>query len=179
MNVANLVLVQATARQREMAVRAALGASRARLIRQALTESVVLSTLGGLAGVMLGLLLQSAFVAGIDIGTDFPFMVNFSFDWRVFGYALAGVVLTSLTVGVLPAIRASRADASTMLHDAGRSNSAGAGKQRMRRLLVVGQVAGSLVLLIVAGLFVRRLKQAEHLDLGFDADRVLNVRMDP
>jgi predicted permease len=97
----------------------------------------------------------------------------------VFGYALAGVVVTSLTVGVLPAIRASRADASTMLHDAGRSNSAGAGKQRMRRLLVVGQVAGSLVLLIVAGLFVRRLKQAEHLDLGFDAGRILNVRMDP
>jgi predicted permease len=179
MNVANLVLVQATARQREMAVRAALGASRARLIRQAFTESVLLSTLGGCAGVLLGLLLQSAFVAGIDIGTDFPFMVNFDFDWRVFGYALAGVVLTSLTVGVLPAIRASRADASTMLHDAGRSHSAGAGKQRMRRLLVVGQVAGSLVLLIMAGLFVRRLNAAQHLDLGFDADRVLNVRIDP
>jgi predicted permease len=179
MNVANLVLVQATAREREMAVRAALGASRGRLIRQALTESVLLSSLGGIAGVMLGLLLQAAFVSGIDIGTDFPFMVNFSFDWRVFNYALAGVVVTSVTVGVLPAIRASRADATTMLHDAGRSNSAGAGKLRLRRLLVVGQVAGSLVLLIVAGLFMRRLDEAQHVNLGFDADRVLNVRIDP
>lgn len=179
MNVANLVLVQATARQREMAVRAALGASAARLVRQALTESVVLSTLGGVAGVLLGLALQSAFVSGIDIGTDFSFMVNFSFDWRVFTYALVAVVVTTVAVGVLPAIRAARADASTMLHDAGRSNSAGAGKQRMRRTLVVGQVAGSLVLLIVAGLFVRRLNEAKHLDLGFDTDRILNVRIDP
>jgi predicted permease len=178
MNVANLLFVRALSRQREMAVRAAIGASRRRLVRQSLTESLLLALAGGIAGVALGLLGQRFFVAGIDIGTDFPFAVNFAFDWRVFTYAMLAMVVTAVTVGVWPALRASRTNPSTMLHDGGRSYSGG-GRQPVRRLLVVAQVAGALMLLIIAGLFVRHLQRVKQLDLGFEPTHVLNARLDP
>src|SRR6185295_1325307 len=178
MNVANLLFVRAMSRQREMAVRSAIGASRGRLVRQSMTESLLLAIAGGAAGVLLGLLGRRLFVAGIDIGTDFPFAVNFDFDWRVFLYALAAMSVTGVFVGRGPALRASRTDARTMLHDGGH-HSGGTGRQRLRRLLVVAQVAGALMLLIVAGLFVRHLQHARQLDLGFDTTHVLNVRLDP
>jgi predicted permease len=178
MNVANLLFVRALSRQREMAVRAALGASRRRLVRQSLTESLLLALTGGVAGVALGLLGQRFFVAGIDIGTDFPFAVNFAFDWRVFAYAMLAMLVTGVTVGVWPALRASRTNPSTMLHDGGRSYSGG-GRQPVRRLLVVAQVAGALMLLIIAGLFVRHLQRVKQLDLGFETTHVLNARLDP
>jgi predicted permease len=178
LNVANLVFVRALSRQREMAVRAAIGASRRRLVRQSLTESLLLALAGGVTGVALGLLGRRLYVAGIDIGTDFPFAVNFDFDWRVFTYALLAMLVTALTVGVWPALRASRANPTTVLHGGGRSYSGG-GRQPIRRLLIVAQVAGALTLMIVAGLFVRHLQRVKQLDLGFDPTHVLNARVDP
>jgi len=179
MNVANLLLVRASARQREMAVRAALGASRLRLIRQMVTEGLLLSCLGGAAGLGLGQLVLALFVARLDIGADMPIQVDAAFDGRVFAYAAAAALVTGALIGLWPAWRASRADARAALHDGGKGQSDGADRQRLRRLLVVGQIAGSLALLIVAGLFVRSLMSAQRIDLGFDADRLLTVRLDP
>ena len=105
---------------------------------------------------------------------EFRIRLDFGFDWRVFAYALAAALLTGAIVGVWPAVRAGRADVNSVLQSGGRSDTAGAGRHRLRSVLVVAQVAGSLVLLIVAGLFVRSLMRAQHAYLGFDADQVLN-----
>jgi predicted permease len=179
MNVANLLLVRATGRQREFAIRAALGSGRARLLRQALTESLLLALLGAVAGVVLGKWGSDAFAASIDLATDVPTLLDFSFDWRVFMYALGAAILTGILIGIWPALRASRTDPGAALHDGSRGETGGPARQRVRSLLVVGQVAGSLVLLIVATLFVRSLQKSQNLKLGFDPDHLLNVRMDP
>ncbi|HLJ27383.1 MAG TPA: ABC transporter permease [Candidatus Angelobacter sp.] len=178
MNVANLLLVRATVRQREMAIRSAMGATRARLVRQMLTESIVLALLGGIAGVCLGAW-ASGFISTIRLGTSLPVLLDFSFDWRVFLYALAAALATGIFVGVWPAVRASRTTVSEALQEGGRSDSGGAGRHRVRSILVVAQVAGALMLLVVAARFVRSLEQAQHMYLGFDADHVLNVMLDP
>jgi predicted permease len=178
LNVANLLLVRAAAREREMAVRAALGSGRGRLIRQALTESGLLAILGTAAGLLAGSWASQAFVRSIDFGSDFPIDVDFSFDWRVFTYSLVAAIVTGFAIGLVPALRASQAKAGDALHDGARG-STGARRQRLRSLLVVGQVAGSLVLLIAAGLFVRSLRNAQQMNLGFNPDGVLMVRMDP
>jgi predicted permease len=179
MNVANLLLVRATVRQRELAIRAALGSGRARLLRQALTESLLLAMLGVVGGLILGKWASDGFAASIDLATDLPTVLDFSFDWRVFSYSLGAAVATGLLIGIWPAIRASRTDAGAALHDGSRGETGGPGRQRVRSSLVIGQVAGSLMLLIVAGLFMRSLQDAQSLKMGFDPDRVVNVRMDP
>jgi macrolide transport system ATP-binding/permease protein len=175
-NVANILLVRATVREREMAIRAALGAARIRLIRQLLTESVLLALLGGVAGVVLGYWGSSA-LGSINVQTDLPVHFDFGFDWRVFGFATAAALLTGIIVGIVPAVRASRGNLSTILHEGGRG--VVGGKNRLRSTLVVVQVAGSLMLLIIAGLFTRSLAQAQRTDLGFKPDHVLNLIMDP
>jgi putative ABC transport system permease protein len=175
-NVANILLVRATMREREMAIRAALGAARFRLVRQLLTESVLLALLGGIAGIFLGYWGSSA-LASINIQTDLPVHLDFGFDWRVFGYATAAALLTGIIVGLVPAIRASRGNLSAILHEGGRG--VVGGKNRLRTGLVVAQVAGSLVLLIIAGLFARSLGKAQNTSLGFDPDHVVNLTMDP
>jgi putative ABC transport system permease protein len=183
MNVANILLARATVRQREMAIRAALGAGRGRLIRQMFTESLLLALLGGMGGVLLGewairasgSMLHSVTTTTSNLG----YKLDSSFDWRVFAYALGIAVFTGILVGVWPAFRASRADVNAGLRESGRSDPAGVGRHGIRSLLVVAQVAGSLMLLIVAGLFVRSLKRAEQMDLGFNPDHVLNVMLDP
>jgi predicted permease len=177
-NVANILLVRASARTREMAVRAALGAGRKRLITQLLTESVLLALLGGIGGVLLGLWGSSS-IASLRNYVDFPVLVDFSLDWRVMAYSFLVALMTGVVVGVVPALRASRADISAILHEGGRSNSASGTRAWFRNLLVVAQLAGSLILLIVAGLFVRSLQQTQHLDMGFDPDHILNASMDP
>jgi predicted permease len=175
-NVANILLVRATVREREMAIRAALGAARIRLIRQLLTESVLLALLGGIAGVLLGFWGSSA-LASINVQTDLPFYVDFGFDWRVFLFATGAALLTGIIVGIVPAVRASRGNLSAILHEGGRG--VVGGKNKLRSTLVVVQVAGSLVLLIIAGLFTRSMAQAQRIDLGFNPDHVLNLVMDP
>ncbi len=177
-NVANILLVRATMRQREMAIRAALGASRVRLIRQLLTESLLLALFGGAGGLLLGAW-ASGVVALLFPDSKFPIRLDFSLDWRVFAYALAAALLSGTLVGVWPALRAGRTDVNGVLHGSGRSDTAGVGHHRVRNVLVVAQVAGSLMLLIVAGLFLRSLIRAQRANLGFDPDHVLNVTLDP
>ena len=175
-NVANILLVRATVREREMAIRSALGAGRRRLIRQLLTESILLSALGGLAGIVLGY--WASFSLGrLNLGTDTPLRFDFGFDWRVFGFALAAALVTGIVVGIVPAMRASGGSLSQILHEGGRGLVGG--RHRMRNALVVAQVAGSLMLLIIAGLFARSLGAAQHTNLGFDPNDVMNFFMDP
>ena len=178
MNVANILLVRATMRQREMAIRAAMGASRGRLIRQMLTESIMLSLFGGIGGLTFGVWASSAVGTILPTGR-IPTRLDFGFDWRVFAYAMAAALFTGAIVGLWPAVRAGRTDVNTVLQSGGRSDTAGVSRHRLRSVLVVAQVAGSLVLLIVAGLFVRSLIRAQHAYLGFDADHVLNLTLDP
>jgi predicted permease len=178
MNVANLLLVRATVREREMAVRASLGASRGRLITLLLVESLIVAIVAAAAGLALGKWLSVGFVNSIDVSADVPLMLDFHFDWRVFTYALATAIATGLVMGAVPAMRASGAKVTGLLHDGGRG-SAGPGRQRLRSLLVVSQVAGSLALLVIAGLFVRTLHRAQQIDLGFDPEHVTTVRLSP
>ena len=176
MNVANILLVRATVREREIAIRAALGASRQRLIQQLLTESVLLALLGGLAGMLLGYC-GSTVLSSINLKTDLGLHFDFGLDWRVFSYALLAALITGIVVGIVPAIRASRGNLNAVLHQTGRGV-VGA-RARLRAALVVVQVGGSLILLIVAGLFTRSLQLAQKADLGFDPSHVVNVCMDP
>jgi predicted permease len=176
-NVANIVLVRATAREREMAVRTALGAARTRIVRQLLTESSLLALMGGVLGVIVGIwttrLISSARIEVADI----PLRFDFSFDWHVFSFALVIAVITGLVVGLAPAWRAARADFNQVLHEGSRGI-LGSGKSRLRSALVVAQVAVSLMLLVVAGLFVRSTQNVEHSYLGFDPQNVLNLTME-
>jgi predicted permease len=167
-NVANIVLVRATGRAREMAVRAALGASRFRLSRQLLTESIILGLVGGAAGLLLGSWI-SHMLSSIDLevfGNRLVF--DFGFDWRVFLFALTAAVLTGLLVGLWPAVRISRSDLNQVLHEGSRGILTGTGRSIARSVLVVVQVAVSLTLLVVAGLFVRSTRNAEHTYFGFE-----------
>ncbi|HUK31479.1 MAG TPA: ABC transporter permease, partial [Candidatus Acidoferrum sp.] len=176
LNVANMLLVRAAARGREMAVRAALGAARGRLIRQLLAESLLLAGLGCVAGIGVGLMASQA-MSSVNVGATIPIVMNFQFDWRVFAFAFGIALLTGILAGIVPALRASRTDLSTMLHDGERSMTRS--RQRMRSALVVAQVAGSLALLVVAGLFTRSLGNVHMSDLGFDPQHVMNFTMDP
>ena len=178
MNVANILLVRATMRQREMAIRAAMGAVRGRLIRQLLTESMVLALFGGAGGLMLGTWATGSISSLLPTST-FPINLDLSFDWRVFVYALVAALLTGTLVGVWPAWRSGKTDLGVVLQGSGRSDTAGVSRHRIRSVLVVAQVSGSLVLLIVAGLFVRSLMRAQHTYLGFDPDHVLNISLNP
>jgi predicted permease len=175
-NVANIILVRATAREREMAVRSALGAGRGRLMRQLLTESLVLALAGGAAGILLGDW-GSRMLEAIPLQTDLPVRFDFTLDWRVLAYALGAALLTGIVVGIVPALRASRCNLSEVLHEGGRTGSAR--HHRVRSALVVAQVGGSLMLLIVAGLFTRSLGHAQRADLGFDPANVVDMSMDP
>ena len=176
-NVVNLMMVRATVRQRELAVRAALGAGRKRLVRQLLTESLLLAGAGGLAGAGLGAWLSSL-LSRITLPADLPIRFDLAFDWRVFAYVAAIALGTGVFVGLIPALRASRTDLNEVLREGGRSMADGGGRQWVRSVLVVGQVAVSLVLLVAAALFVRSVQRAQSVDLGFDPAHVINVSMD-
>jgi putative ABC transport system permease protein len=178
MNVANLLLVRGAVRQREMAMRAALGSGRWRLVRLLLTESLLISLAGTVAGLPLARWAMGWFARSISIASDIPLNVEFDYDWRVFTYAAAIGAATGILMGLAPALRAARAKVSALLHDGG-YGSAGAGRQRLRSAMVVAQVAGSLVLLIVAGLCIRSVQRAQTVDLGFEPRGVLTVRLDP
>src|SRR5262249_19700563 len=143
-NLANLLLARATSRGKEIAMRAALGGSRRRLLRQLLTENVLLASLGALAGLILGTCTSRAFstpeVQGISLHLE-P-----HFDWRVFAYMFGATTLTSLLIGILPALRTAHVDLALVSREGGQRLSASG--QRLRSVLVAAQVAGSFVLLI-------------------------------
>jgi predicted permease len=176
-NIANVLLVRATVRQREMAIRAAIGAGRARLVRQHLTESLVLAIAGGAAGLLMGWW-ASGFLSSLPLGTDLPITFNFQPDIRVYVFTLAAVVVTGAVVGIMPALRVARTDVNSMLREGGRGSSEGRRRHLVRNSLVMAQVAGSLLLLIVAGLFVRSAGKVRQIGLGFDPDQVIDVNID-
>ena len=181
MNVANVLLARATTRQQEMAVRSALGAPRAWLVRQMLAVPVMLALLGAVAGMLAARWAMAAIFAlpaWARQRTDFV-ILNFRFDWRVFLIAFGGAILGGIAAGIWPAVRAGRADLNLVLHEGGRSDSGGAERHRLRNALVVAQVAGSLALLIAAGFFVQTLHAAQHAFLGFDATHIVICTMDP
>jgi predicted permease len=177
MNVENILLARGASRQREMATRAALGAGRARLICQMLTESILLGILGSTAGLILGVwvdhLTSSLRLSAI------PLHVDTTFDWRLFAFAIGCALATGIIVGLLPALYASGANLNSVLHEGGQRSPSGLSHAAARNFLVVAQVAGSFALLIAAGLFVRSLESVRSFHLGFDPDHVLNVIMDP
>ena len=176
-NVVNLLLARASVRYKEIAIRAAMGARRSRLIRQLLTESLLLAALGGAAGAGAGAW-ASRMLAGIRLPGDFPIRMDFSMDWRVFAFSAAAALGAGLISGLLPALRASRADVHDVLRESGRGAGAD-GHHRLRDVLVVAQVAGSLVLLVAAGLFVRSLSNARSVELGFRPDHMAVMALDP
>jgi predicted permease len=176
-NLANLLLVRANGRAKELAVRAALGAGRVRLIRQLLTESLLLSAVGGAAGAALGWWL-SRLASNLRLPGDVPMHVDFSFDWRVFSVIAAVVISSGIVAGLIPAWRASRTDVNESLREGGRANSSGASHNRLRGIFVVAQVSGACIVLIIAGLFLRSLQSAEHTDLGFNSNGVLLASLD-
>ena len=176
-NVANILLVRATVRGREMAIRAALGAPPIRLIRQLLTESILLALAGGVAGLGLGWF-GSSVISSTPSGIDLVNRFTLAFDWRVFAFAFAAALLTGIIVGIIPAFRASRRNLSVILHEGGRAVTGD--RQRFRNVLVIAQVGASLMLLIIAGLFTRSLNETQRMrDLGFEPNHVLNLFMDP
>jgi putative ABC transport system permease protein len=177
-NVANLLLARGAAREREIAVRAALGASRLRLIRQMLTECLLLAMAAAVGGALLGI----AAIRGLEklhpLG-DLALRLPFTFDWRVFSF-VAGVALAAGTVaGLAPALRVSRTNLNDALRQGGRGLVGDTRHQWLRSGLVVAQVAGSLIVLVAAGLFTRSLTNAESIDLGYDPHHVLNLSLDP
>jgi|ERR1700728_3541943 predicted permease len=176
-NVINILMAQASSRMHELAIRTALGGSRGRLIRQMLTETMLLASFGGLLGIVLGM--WTSRLSGLIRPSGLPLQLDFGFDWPVFAYAFALVLFTGIFVGLVPALNATRSDVNAVLHQGHLSDVGGSGRHRIRRDLMVLQVAGSLTLLIVAGLFVRSLQNAEHINLGFSPDQVLNVTLDP
>jgi predicted permease len=179
MNVANLLLVRAAVRQREMALRVALGSGRTRLIRLLLAESALLAIAGMAVGLVLARWATTMFEVLFTPSFDVPVHLEFGYDWSVFLYASCVAIATIVVTGAVPAIRASRADVTGLLHDGGHGASSGGGRQRLRSLLVITQVAGSLVLLLIAGLCARNLQRARWIDPGFDPEQLITVRLDP
>ncbi|HEX5107520.1 MAG TPA: ABC transporter permease [Vicinamibacterales bacterium] len=177
MNVANLLLSRGQDRRRELAIRAALGAGRARLVRQLLIESLVLAAIGGAVGVPLARWTAS-WMATIRLPGDKPIYLDFQLDTHVLLYAVAVAVLTGLAVGLAPAFQSTRVDVNAFLREGGRTGPRAPGRARIRGLLIVAQMSACVVLLVAAGLFTRSLRESERIQLGFDPQGVLNVSMD-
>jgi predicted permease len=178
-NVANLLLSRAAVRQKEMAIRAAVGASRDRLVRQLLTEAVMLAALGGALGLLL------AFVAVKTLGrfgpANIPRLGEVGLDARVLAFTFAISLVTGVVFGLVPALRASRLDLNDVLREGGRggvgSSAFGLGHHQLRKLLIASEIALSLVLLIGAGLLVRSYQRITNANPGFDANGVLSLRI--
>ncbi|HTC31790.1 MAG TPA: ABC transporter permease [Bryobacteraceae bacterium] len=178
-NVANLLLVRATARRREIAIRAAIGAGRGRIIRQLLTESVLLSLGGGVAGLAIGLVGIRALLA---VNTaDLPRLGEngtlAGADWRVLLFTLAVSIGTGLLFGLIPALQSSRADLSATLKEASGRTGTGFRQNKVRSVLVIAEVALALVLLVGATLLIRTSVALGAVAPGFDANNVLTMRM--
>lgn len=172
-NIANLLLARGTARRHELSVRLALGASRLRLARQLLVESLVLSGAGALVGLLFARWGSQLLVRQLSTSTNSVFL-DLSLDWRVLAFTAAAAILTTLVFGTAPALRATRVEPIEALKEHGRGP-IGRGRVGPASTLVVAQVALSLVLIVAAGLFVRTFTSLANLHLGFDRDRVLVV----
>ncbi|MGH9709453.1 MAG: ABC transporter permease, partial [Candidatus Acidiferrales bacterium] len=182
-NVAGLLLSRATARQKEIAVRLALGAGRGRIVRQLLTESILLSTIGGALGILFAIWGTQAIVSLIASNSDRPFGFSPGIDGRVLAFTLAASVLTGIIFGLAPAFRGTRVDLTPALKEgAGSSAAKGRAGGRWFSLgngLVVAQVALAVVVLVGAGLLVRTLQNLKNVDPGFDTRNLLTFSLDP
>ncbi len=182
-NVAGLLLARSTARKKEIALRLALGASRWRIVRQLVTESILLSIFGGTLGVLLAIWGVHAIVAFVVSGAAEPLGIDASLDARVLLFTIGVSLLTGIIFGLAPAIRGTRVDLTPALKE-GTGSSTGAGRARnhwfnVGNSLVVGQVALTMIVLVGAGLLVRTLQNLKNIDPGFDANNILNFRIDP
>jgi predicted permease len=183
-NLTNMLLARASGRYREIGVRLALGASRRRLIRQLLTESVLLALLGGVAGMLfavwasklLWVSLQQALQA--FLWSNVTLVINTSPDMRVFGYTLLVSLVTGIVFGLAPALQASKRDVSAALKEEGSAFGNSWSRSRLRSFLLSGQVAASMLLLLTAGLLVRGLLRAETADPGFETRRDFGIVAD-
>jgi len=176
-NVANLLLANAASRQKEMAIRSALGASRLRVIRQLLTESAILALAGGTLGLMLS-------VWGVSLITkllppDFPRLHEIGIDWRVLAFTVAASMFTGLLFGFAPALHASKTDMQEAMKESGRGASGSLRRSRLRHALIVAEVALSVVLLAGAGLLFRSFLRLQEVDTGFSSHQVLTARLTP
>ena len=179
-NIANLLIARASTRQKEIAIRSALGAGRFRIVRQMVSESTVLGILGGLVGILLGLWASNYLASGAaEFPSDLPIRFDLSPDYRVFGFAFFMALLAGVLAGGIPAFRAARSSIVDVLKEGGRSSAAAGSGQLIRSALVVAQVAVSLVLLVAAGLFMRSLQNARSLDFGFRVENTLMASIDP
>src|SRR5678815_2632791 len=170
-NVANLMLARATARQKEFALRAALGASRWRIMRQLIVESLLLASIGGAVGFFLSIWALRLLLAAIPI--QLPFWMNFGIDLRVLGFTAAITLLTGLLFGVAPALQTSRVDLNDTLKEGGRG--ASGVRSRARSLLVVAEIALSLVVLVGAGLMIQSFLRLKRVNIGLNAHNVLTA----
>ena len=177
-NVANLLLVRGSWRKKEIAVRLALGASRGRLIRQLLTESVLLATVGGALGILFALWIKNGLLLVAEWGGREMNALDPQLDLRVLAFTLGLSLLTGIVFGILPAVRATNLDLTPALKDAGRGSSA-LGRSWLSKSLVVVQVSVSVLLLIGAGLLVRTLRNLQHVETGFNANNLLLFNVDP
>ena len=169
-NVANLLLARSAARQKEIAIRAAMGASRTRVLRQMLTESILLSAIGGAAGLVLSIWLTDLLMSMLPEGA--PRLEHIGIDYRVLTFALGVSALTGILFGIVPALQASKLDVTSALKEGGRS---GEGHRRTsaRSLLLIGEVALSLMLLVGAGLLIKSFLRLQEIRPGFNAHNVL------
>jgi predicted permease len=177
-NVANLILARANGRRKEIAMRFALGASRGRMVRQLLTESVLLALCGGIAGLLFARWAAMALMS-IRIPTDLPLhLFDLRLDWRVFSFSFIAALVTGIVAGLLPALQAHRTDLADTLKVGGRSGGGSTGHHRFRNALVVAQVAVSLLLLACAGFFIRSFQNSANVDMGFRVDHTLMMSVD-
>jgi putative ABC transport system permease protein len=174
-NIANLLLARASARRREIAVRTALGAGRGRIIRQLLTESLLLAALGGAVGLALSLFFTKVLIAFGP--ADVPRLDQVGLDMRVLGFTVGVVGLVGLLFGLAPALHVSKTDLNDVLKEGGRASSEGRGRNRMRALLVVSEIALSVLLLIGASLLIKSFVLLRDVNPGFDPENVLTMRV--
>ncbi len=170
-NVANLLLARAMTRHKEMAIRSALGASRTRVLRQLLTESVLLSLAGGALGLLLAVWWADVLVA---LGKeDIPRAMQVGLDWRVLGFTMIVSVATGLVFGIVPALHSSKSQLTESLKEGGRGSGEGARRNRIRGVLVVAELAIAVVLLVSAGLLIQSLWRLRQVSPGFNSQNVL------
>lgn len=176
-NLANLMLARASAREREIAMRMAVGATRGRLIRQLLAESLLLGLSGAFFGALLASGLTQFLVASISTSNQ-PLFVDLALDWRMLGFTTAITLLTCALFGLTPALRATQVSPGAVLKSSSRSATSGPARFGLRRVLVVSQIAMSLMLVVGAILFSRSLQKLATLDAGFTQDGVLEMDLD-